>query len=87
MDAHTESKIAGRLRTARAGRTTVVLTSSPLLLDGAERVVLIDGGTAVAVGTHQELLHGDARYHAVVTRDTEAEQEAREERDEIEEKA
>ncbi|MGW8943463.1 ABC transporter transmembrane domain-containing protein [Streptomyces koyangensis] len=87
VDAHTESKIAGRLRTARAGRTTVVLTSSPLLLDGAERVVLIDGETAVAVGTHQELLHGDARYRAVVTRETEAEQEAREERDEIEEKA
>ncbi|MGA5003880.1 ABC transporter transmembrane domain-containing protein [Streptomyces koyangensis] len=87
VDAHTESKIAGRLRTARAGRTTVVLTSSPLLLDGAERVVLIDEGTAVAVGTHQELLHGDARYRAVVTRETEAEQEAREERDEIEEKA
>lgn len=87
VDAHTESRIAGRLRTARAGRTTVVLTSSPLLLDGAERVVLIDGDAAVAVGTHQELLHGDPRYRAVVTRETDAEQEAREDRDEIEEKA
>ncbi|MGN0117594.1 MAG: ABC transporter ATP-binding protein, partial [Streptomyces albidoflavus] len=61
--------------------------SSPLLLDGAERVVLIDGDAAVAVGTHQELLHGDPRYRAVVTRETDAEQEAREDRDEIEEKA
>ncbi|MFF5690049.1 ABC transporter transmembrane domain-containing protein [Streptomyces albidoflavus] len=87
VDAHTESRIAGRLRTARAGRTTVVLTSSPLLLDSAERVVLIDGDAAVAVGTHQELLHGDTRYRAVVTRETDAEQEAREDRDDIEEKA
>ncbi|GFH68811.1 ABC transporter transmembrane domain-containing protein [Streptomyces diastaticus] len=95
VDAHTESRIAARLRASRGGRTTVVLTSSPLLLDGAERVVLIDGGAAAAVGTHQELLRRDPRYRAVVTRETEAEQDAREasgprgtgERNEIEEKA
>ncbi len=33
VDAHTEARIAERLRGARAGRTTVVTTSSPLMLD------------------------------------------------------
>ena len=38
LDAHTESLLAQRLRTARAGRTTVVATTSPLLLAQADQV-------------------------------------------------
>jgi ABC-type multidrug transport system fused ATPase/permease subunit len=33
LDAHTESTVAHRLRAARVGRTTVVTTTSPLVLD------------------------------------------------------
>ena len=40
VDAHTEARIAQRLREARRGRTTVVMTGSPLVLDQADRVVL-----------------------------------------------
>ncbi|MET9696832.1 ABC transporter ATP-binding protein [Streptomyces sp. NPDC006529] len=74
VDSHTEARIAEGLATLRAGRTTVVLASSPLLLDRADRVVLVDGGTVAAVGTHRELLHGEPRYRAVVTRETDEEQ-------------
>ncbi|MFE9559672.1 ABC transporter transmembrane domain-containing protein [Streptomyces sp. NPDC006487] len=74
VDSHTEARIADGISALRAGRTTVVLASSPLLLDRADRVVLIDEGKAVASGTHRELLHGDPRYRAVVTRETEEEQ-------------
>ncbi|WP_327261186.1 ABC transporter ATP-binding protein/permease [Streptomyces sp. NBC_01232] len=74
VDSHTEARIADGIAALRAGRTTVVLASSPLLLDRADRVVLIDGGTAVAAGTHRELLQGEPRYRAVVTRETEEEQ-------------
>ncbi|MFE3935328.1 ABC transporter ATP-binding protein, partial [Streptomyces goshikiensis] len=56
------------------GRTTVVLASSPLLLDRADQVVLIHQGAVAAVGTHRELLRDDRRYRAVVTRETEEEQ-------------
>ncbi|MCP3754236.1 ABC transporter ATP-binding protein [Streptomyces sp. TBY4] len=74
VDSHTEARIAEGISALRAGRTTVVLASSPLLLDRADRVVLIHEGKAAASGTHRELLHGDPRYRAVVTRETEEEQ-------------
>jgi ABC-type multidrug transport system fused ATPase/permease subunit len=67
VDAHTEARIAERLREHRAGRTTVVTTASPLLLDRVDEVALIDEGRVVAVGTHRELL-GDPRYRRIVAR-------------------
>ena len=73
VDSHTESRIAAGLARLRAGRTTVVLASSPLLLDLADRVVLVHEGQAVAVGTHRELLRTEPRYRAVVTRETDEE--------------
>ncbi|MEC4571029.1 ABC transporter ATP-binding protein [Streptomyces virginiae] len=74
VDSHTEARIADGIAALRGGRTTVVLASSPLLLDRADRVVLIDGGTVAAVGTHRELLHREPLYRAVVTRETDEEQ-------------
>jgi len=68
VDAHTEARIARRLRAARAGRTTVVVTSSPLVLDRADRVVLLADGQVVADGVHRELLRSDAAYRDTVTR-------------------
>ncbi|WP_329004767.1 ABC transporter ATP-binding protein/permease [Kribbella sp. NBC_00709] len=71
VDAHTEARIADGLQLLRAGRTTVVFTSSPLMLDRAERVVFVPDGRVDAVGTHHELLHTSPRYRAVVTREEE----------------
>lgn len=75
VDAHTEARIADALREVRAGRTTVVFTSSPLLLDRADRAVLVREGKVVAVGRHDELLRTTPEYRAVVTRETAAEQQ------------
>jgi ABC-type multidrug transport system fused ATPase/permease subunit len=72
VDAHTEARIAERLRAARDGRTTVVVTTSPLVLDRADRVVLLRGGRVVADGRHRELLREDPGYREVVTRGEEA---------------
>ncbi|MEV6614775.1 ABC transporter ATP-binding protein [Streptomyces sp. NPDC051051] len=73
VDSHTEARIAEGLREIRTGRTTVLFTSSPLLLDRADRVVLVHEGLAVAAGVHRELLHTEPRYRAVVTRETDEE--------------
>jgi ABC-type multidrug transport system fused ATPase/permease subunit len=68
VDAHTEVRIAERLRDLRAGRTTVVLTTSPLLLDRADHVVLLQDGLVTAQGTHRELMSGSDAYRELVTR-------------------
>ncbi|GAB2851738.1 ABC transporter ATP-binding protein [Streptomyces deserti] len=73
VDSHTEARIAQGVRDLRAGRTTVVFTSSPLLLDRADRVVFLHDGEVAAVGIHRELLHTESRYRAVVTRETDDE--------------
>ncbi|MFY4721113.1 ABC transporter transmembrane domain-containing protein [Streptomyces sp. LaBMicrA B280] len=73
VDSHTEARIADGLRRLRSGRTTVVFTSSPLLLDRADRVVLVHEDQVMATGTHRELFENEPRYRAVVTRETEPE--------------
>ncbi|MFC0849707.1 MULTISPECIES: ABC transporter transmembrane domain-containing protein [Streptomyces] len=76
VDSHTESRVAGGIKRLRAGRTTVVFSSSPLLLDLADRVVLVHDGEVASVGVHRELLRTDTRYRAVVTRETDEETKA-----------
>ena len=71
VDAHTEARIADRLARHRAGRTTVVTTTSPLVLDPADRVAFLQQGRVVAVGDHRTLLREEPRYRAVVTREVE----------------
>nr|WP_145486032.1 MULTISPECIES: ABC transporter ATP-binding protein [Streptomyces] len=73
VDSHTEARVADGLRRLRSGRTTVVFTSSPLLLDRADRVVLVHEDEVMATGTHRELFEGEPRYRAVVTRETDDE--------------
>ncbi|SDS59813.1 ABC transporter transmembrane domain-containing protein [Microlunatus soli] len=68
VDAHTEAMIAERLAEHRRGRTTIVMTASPLLLHHADRVALLDNDAIVATGTHDELIVGEPRYRHVVNR-------------------
>jgi ABC-type multidrug transport system fused ATPase/permease subunit len=69
VDAHTEARIAERLTEDRLGRTTVVITTSPLLLDRADHVAFLVDGIVVAEGTHKVLLETEPRYRWVVTRE------------------
>ncbi|MEV4567018.1 ABC transporter ATP-binding protein [Nonomuraea sp. NPDC049419] len=68
VDAHSEARIAERLAAARAGRTTLICTTSPLVLDRAEHVIYVEEGRVLAEGTHRQLLDGSPAYAATVTR-------------------
>ncbi|GII80166.1 multidrug ABC transporter permease [Sphaerisporangium rufum] len=68
VDAHTEARIAERLGAARSGRTTLVCTTSPLVLDRADHVIYLAEGRVRAEGTHRELLAAEPGYTATVTR-------------------
>jgi len=74
VDAHTEARIAGRLRAARQGRTTIVTSSSPLVLDACDEVAFLADGRIAATGRHRDLLETDPAYRRVVTRETELEE-------------
>lgn len=76
VDAHTEARIAANLPRARAGRTTAIVTASPLLLEQVDEVAFIDDdGVVRARGSHRELLDAAEagfayarRYRDVVSR-------------------
>jgi ABC-type multidrug transport system fused ATPase/permease subunit len=72
VDAHTEARIAERLTAARRGRSTLVVTASPLVLDHVDDVVVLRDDRVVLRGTHRELLAGTGEdhdhYRAVVGR-------------------
>ena len=76
LDSHTEARVAAQVHRAHAGRTTVVVTASPLVLEACDEVVLLDSsGTELLRSTHRELMamardgHAQAAdYRAVVSR-------------------
>jgi ABC-type multidrug transport system fused ATPase/permease subunit len=72
VDAYTEARIAETLHAHRAGKTTIVMSTSPLMLGRADRALLLEDNQIVADGRHRELLSRDARYRSVVTRDEES---------------
>ncbi|MEU8016069.1 ABC transporter ATP-binding protein [Micromonospora parva] len=71
VDAHTEARIAERLRTARSGLTTVLIATSPLLLGRADLVAHLSGGRVTATGSHSDLLDSDPAYRHLVARGSE----------------
>lgn len=78
VDSHTEARIARRLCQHRRGRTTVLVTSSPLVLEHCDEVVMLaPDGAELVRGTHLELLDqarrgqgGAVQYVNVINRAT-----------------
>ncbi|WP_405812056.1 ABC transporter ATP-binding protein/permease [Streptomyces sp. NBC_01520] len=68
VDALTEARIGERLVQHRAGRSTVIFTSSALMLAQADSVCMVEDGMVAAVGSHRELLADSPAYSAVVNR-------------------
>jgi putative ABC transport system ATP-binding protein len=68
VDTYTESVVVEKLKELRRGRTTVVMTTSPLLMESAEAVLVLDQ-RVVASGTHQQLLESEPRYRSLLERE------------------
>ncbi|MFE7504695.1 ABC transporter transmembrane domain-containing protein [Promicromonospora sp. NPDC057488] len=73
VDSVTEEGVADGIRALRHHRegpvrTTVVVTSSPVLLARTDRVVLVEDGSPHVVGTHLELLEINDLYRERVLR-------------------
>ncbi|ASW56563.1 ABC transporter ATP-binding protein [Plantactinospora sp. KBS50] len=68
VDAHTEAAIAERLAATRAGRGTLLATTSPVLLTRADVVLYLVDGRVAAAGTHHELLDREPGYRDLVSR-------------------
>ncbi|MEU6718015.1 ABC transporter ATP-binding protein [Nonomuraea sp. NPDC046802] len=69
VDANTEALMTAGLRSHRAGRTTLLTSTSPLVLDQADIVYHLVEGRVAVTGTHRELLATDRRYRRLVSRE------------------
>ncbi|MEO7267604.1 MAG: ABC transporter ATP-binding protein [Knoellia sp.] len=68
VDAHTEARIAERIPKHRSGSTTVLVTASPLLLDRADTVLVVEDGVVTTHGTHHDLVRNNPAYRRIVLR-------------------
>ncbi|MGC1184537.1 MAG: ABC transporter ATP-binding protein [Candidatus Dormiibacterota bacterium] len=68
VDTYTESLVVENLRAIRTGLTTVVMTTSPLLMEGADQVLVLDG-EIVAAGSHHQLLDQEPLYRTLLERE------------------
>ncbi|WP_149830550.1 ABC transporter ATP-binding protein [Streptomyces tailanensis] len=68
VDAHTEALVAEGLRDVRAGRTTVIVTTSPFILERCDRVAFVVNGSVRAEGGHADLLAAEPDYRLAVLR-------------------
>ncbi|MFH8843043.1 ABC transporter ATP-binding protein [Streptomyces sp. NPDC017868] len=62
LDVHTEARVEAALREVLKETTALVVAHRPSTVMLADRVALLSRGRIAAVGTHQELLRGNAEY-------------------------
>jgi ATP-binding cassette subfamily B protein len=62
VDVHTENLIEEGLRRLLAGRTAIVIAHRLSTIQRASRIIVVEHGTIVEQGTHEELLKAEGRY-------------------------
>jgi len=75
LDVHTEAAVEAALRRVLADTTALIVAHRPSTVLLADRVALLSGGRITAVGTHHELLRGNAEYAHLMSGDPAGERE------------
>ncbi len=66
VDVKTEKNILENLRDVREGKTTILIAHRISTIESMDKIVFIDDGKLVAVGTHSELYEGCPTYRNMV---------------------
>lgn len=62
VDAHTEHEIQEAMENARQGRTTLLVSNRISALRRTDRIIVLEAGTIIQQGTHEELLQTPGYY-------------------------
>lgn len=71
LDSHTEREIQTSLDTIAKGRTTIVIAHRLSTVTNADQIIVLDKGSIIEKGTHEELLNLKGQYHALWQRQLE----------------
>ena len=66
VDTETERVIISNLRENRKGKTTILIAHRISTVEKMDKIVFIDDGRVIAVGSHEELLSGCSEYKTMV---------------------
>lgn len=66
VDTKTEKEILSNLREARAGKTTILIAHRISTIEKMDKILFIDEGNLIAVGTHAELYNECPAYQKMV---------------------
>lgn len=68
VDAQTETRILQSLRSALAGRTSIIISHRLAAVRDADWILVLDGGKIAEEGTHAELMRAKGRYWELLRR-------------------
>ncbi len=66
VDVRTEKAILDNLRRIRKGKTTILIAHRISTVEGMDKIIFLDDGKVLAVGTHRELLETCPAYRTMV---------------------